>query len=90
MGMIADNYEVIVQDQLIKSAVPGKVRARYPRGTDTQLQVGADGAMHIQTNPDADGAFEQATVLPNGNLLYCSDTPTSVPTIVLGANLKPL
>jgi len=83
------NTEVVVQDQLIASGAGGKVRVHYPRGSNTLISIGSDGV--IQSRPDSsDGAWEQATVLPNGNLLYLSDTPTSIGTVILGANLKAL
>lgn len=87
--IVIQNTEIVVQDQLIASADAGKVRVRHPRGTNTVLSIGNDGALH-HAPETADGAWERATVLPNGNLLFLSDTPDSMPTMVLGASLKAL
>ena len=87
--MIA-NDEAIVQDQLMTSAAAGKVRVHYPRGAATIMSIGPDGV--IQSRPDSsDGPWEQATIVNGGSgVLFLSDTPTSKPTILLGANLKAL
>lgn len=81
--------DVITQDMLERSkANPSKVLVNYPRGntTGSRLGVGNDGALQMQDG-SPDGAWQQATVLPNGNLLFCSDTSDSQPRLVLGANL---
>lgn len=81
--------EVVTQDMLVASAgSPGKVLVNYPRGNTTGSRLGFDnsGALAIQTG-SPDGSWQQATVLPNGNLLFCSDTPDAVPTLVPGGGL---
>jgi len=88
-----DNPACITQDMLLPSTAAGKVRVCYPRGSQTLLVIGADGVRITdpsQTSLDKDGAWQQAAVLPTGNLLYLSDTAEAVPTLVLGAGLKPL
>ena len=91
--MIA-NTEVVTQDMVMPSqAAPGKVLVKYPRGGATILTIDNSGTASLRALTDPagyDGAWQQATVLPNGNLLYCSDTPNSLPTLVLGAGLHPL
>jgi len=84
------NDEAIVQDQLMPSAAGGKVRVHYPRGSNTVLTIDDKGVVSTQADTN-DGAWQQATVVNGGSgLLYCSDQAGSVPTIVLGANLKAL
>lgn len=83
------NYEAIVQDQLTSSALPGKVRVRYPRGATTVLSVDTNGVVSIKDDT-SDGSYEAASVLSNGNLLYLADRVDSIGTIVLGAALIPL
>lgn len=81
--------ECITQDMLERSkANPSKALVNYPRGntTGSRLGVDNDGNLQLQTG-SPDGAWQQATVLSNGNLLFCSDTPDSQPRLVLGANL---
>lgn len=80
------NYETIAQDQLISSALSGKVRAVYPRGSQTVLSIDTNGIASLMPM-SANGAYEAAAVLSNGNLLYLADRVDSVPTIVLGAAL---
>jgi hypothetical protein len=91
--MIA-NDECITQDQLITSANAGKVRVVYPRGSQTILAFGSNGQNVVDPTEhtiDKDGAWQQATVVNGGSgVLFLSDTPTSVPTVILGANLKAL
>ena len=88
------NDEAIVQDQLLPSTAAGKVRVVYPRGSQTILAFGSNG--QNVTDPaehtlDKDGAWQQGEVVNGGSgVKFCSDTPTSVPTVVLGANLKAL
>ena len=88
------NDEAIVQDQLLPSQAAGKVRVIYPRGSQTILAFGSNGQPVMDPAEHAinkDGAWQQGTVVNGGSgVLFCSDTPTSVPTIVLGANLKAL
>lgn len=81
-----ENTEVIAQDQLIPSADPKRVRVQYPRGSTTLLAFDNQGR-RVSSDGDADGAYQRATVLSNGNLLFLSDRPDSIPTIVLGAAL---
>lgn len=80
------NEICVVQDQLVSSKAPGKIRVRYPRGAQTTLGFDNTGVITIE-GPDADGSYQQGTILPNGNVLYLSDQPDSVPTLVLGAGL---
>lgn len=91
--MIETN-EAIVQDQLLPSSVPGKVRVIYPRGSQTLYAAGADGVRITDPNETSlakDGAWQQAILVNGGSgVLFLSDTPTSLPTILLGANLKAL
>jgi hypothetical protein len=83
------NTEVIVQDQLITSAAAGKVRVHYPRGSSTVLTIDDRGTISLQADTN-DGAWQQAEVLPNGNLKFISDQPASIGNIIMGANLKAL
>lgn len=81
--------EVIAQDQLVSSSNPNKVRVRYPRGAQTVLRCNFDADPPTLTtdDPDADGAYQQFTVLTNGNLLNVPDKAERPATLILGAAL---
>jgi hypothetical protein len=86
--------EAIVQDQLEKSSVAGKVNVNYPRGSRTRLVLMADQDPPLLRTDDSvpplDNAFSQFTVLDNGNLGHLLDRKNVPGFVIPGANLKAL
>lgn len=87
--VMIEAFAVICQEQLSPSSAADRVITTYPNPNDpTKTVLGClpGGQMELRPN-GTDGAWEQAEVLPNGNLLY---RVNGVGYIVLGASLKPL
>lgn len=79
-----DVLNVICQDQLNRQP-NGQVTVTWPAGSDTVLSVQPNGMLDTRPAGTAE-AYELATVLDNGNLLYRPAGTQGF--VILGASLK--
>jgi hypothetical protein len=81
----------VLRDQLLSSADPACVRVIWPRGSKTLLVFNNAGERVTdpnETSLDKDGAWQRAKITDDGDVLWLSDTPDSVPALVKGEGLK--